>query len=69
VNPVFLASPSNCWRPGADNLPTPVMTSPSLRLTTDANGYYLFFGLPADKYYVQDPHADAPSGHGATTAE
>ncbi|MBE2286008.1 MAG: putative Ig domain-containing protein, partial [Prosthecobacter sp.] len=45
-------------RPGADNLTNTIDDQPVATTLTDANGYYLFSGLPAGKYFVRLPTPD-----------
>jgi hypothetical protein len=44
--------------PGADNTANTGDDQPVATTTTDANGYYLFSGLPAGKYFVRLPTPD-----------
>ncbi|MCC7196406.1 MAG: hypothetical protein IT356_12705, partial [Gemmatimonadaceae bacterium] len=46
-------------RAGADNLANTADDQPVTTTTTDANGYYLFTGLTAGKYFVRIPTPDA----------
>jgi hypothetical protein len=58
-------------RPGADNLANTADDQAVATTTTDVNGYYLFSGLAAGKYFVRIPTPDAiwPIASPATNAD